>query len=146
MSIKYIKGDLLKIVNSSKPILAHSCNCYGHWGGGILLQFKIKYPTAFKLYNKFCLTSSPEEIIGKCFVIEEADCEIACLFTSFSGDDTVEDIVEYTRLAIADFHRQRPAVQKLSIPKINSGIFGVPWEATEKVLQQSGLSYDVYVV
>lgn len=69
---------------------------------------------------------------------------IACLFTS---DRTgayklpPDQIVHYTDLAMRDLVRQlqeSSSDQKvtMSLPKINAGLFAVPWEQTEEVLKK----------
>jgi O-acetyl-ADP-ribose deacetylase (regulator of RNase III) len=39
----------------AKGILAHACNCQGTWGAGIALEFKTRFPIAFKAYRAECL-------------------------------------------------------------------------------------------
>lgn len=89
---------------------------------------------------------------------------IACLFTSEGGGgnaDSREQIVENTARAIRHLETQLDgattdwllAVKKknggkwlVEMPKINAGIFRVPWADTEGVLKGSKLDYNVYVI
>lgn len=139
--IKHVSGDLFQCVSAAKkPVLAHSCNCLGVWGGGIALQFRKRYPSAYDRYKSYCL-SQEGEILGSALVIEESDCRIACLFTSIDGGG---DIVGNTALAMESLKGQIGTGEVVHMPKINSGIFGVPWPETEEVLKDSGLNIQVH--
>lgn len=143
--ITYISGDLFEAVDpKEKPILAHSCNCLGSWGGGIALQFKKRYPHAFKEYESHCLTHLPKDLLGTCLILQEKDCRIACLFTSIDGGG---DIVKWTSCSIKNLQNQvetQSLNSTIYMPKINSGIFGVPWDETEAVLTPMDLQIIVY--
>lgn len=138
--INYIKGDLF----AAKGILGHACNCHGVWGGGIALVFKKKYPAAYKVYNEHCMSKTPSQLLGTCLLIPEKDSNvIACLFTSDGSSQ--QEIVEYTRDAVADLVRQSD--KPINIPQINAGIFAVPWEKTEQALKQfPDSTINVYVL
>lgn len=132
--IEYIQGDLFE---SSSTILAHACNCQGTWGAGVARVFKSKFPTAFKEYNAHCKSHSPTELLGTTFLANIGDGRyVACMFTSnFTGIHklSVKEIVHFTNLSTADLVLQING-KDVSMPKINSGLFGVPWEDTEEVL------------
>ncbi|GMF00080.1 unnamed protein product [Ambrosiozyma monospora] len=91
------------------------------------------------------------------------DILIACLFTSDVGDDSPEEIAHYTELAMLDLRKQlenpkliqdrraQAVLQRnkdkdflINMPKINAGIFAVPWGLTEKALKKSGLGCRVF--
>lgn len=161
MTINYVKGDLLQITKkaSTRPIvLAHSCNCLGSWGGGIAYTLKQKFPSSYSLYSQYCnkFRSSPEKLLGLSLVIPISETDpgfvkgvgesvlIACLFTSFGGGgshNAKEEILQNTKKCLEDLNYEH-----ISMPKINAGIFGVPWKETEKVLKQTNSSYTVYVI
>ncbi|ODV96660.1 hypothetical protein PACTADRAFT_1247 [Pachysolen tannophilus NRRL Y-2460] len=178
-ALTYINEDLFSILSkpqSSFPvILAHSCNCYGSWGGGIAYQFAKRFPSALNQYQTHCasFSSNPQKLLGSTLLIKinpkdfnhEGDYLIACLFTSLLGQESPTEIAQYTQFAILDMVTQLQGkkncdleeVQDLltkydineenlviNIPKINSGIFNVPWEMTEEVLAETGLQYNVY--
>ncbi|CCC67580.1 hypothetical protein NCAS_0A10220 [Naumovozyma castellii] len=164
--IRYITGDILK----PKPyprIIIHSCNCNGSWGGGIAYQLAVKYPEAETVYMNHC-TKYGSKLLGSSLLIpsfKDSDVLIACLFTSsFGGSshDHSSSILRYTEEAINDLintiatekggpiygaELQKPLTEyELELPKINSGIFGVPWELTEQVLKKytGNISFNVY--
>ncbi|KAM5436311.1 ADP-ribose 1''-phosphate phosphatase [Microsporum ferrugineum] len=51
--ITEIEGDLFLAPEGAA--LIHACNCQGSWGKGIALEFKNKYPAAYKIYRSYCL-------------------------------------------------------------------------------------------
>ncbi|ODV75174.1 ADP-ribose 1''-phosphate phosphatase CYBJADRAFT_165932 [Cyberlindnera jadinii NRRL Y-1542] len=161
MSIKYIQGNVLKCAKPS--IIAHACNTQGIWGGGIAYQIAQLFPQAEEEYIAHC-EKHGNSLLGTTLLIltnrEEKGNEllngqahvIACLFTSVGGGgsaDPVESILAKTKLAIEDMKKQlveMGADCEVSMPKINAGIFRVPWERTEAILKESGLNYDVYTI
>ncbi|KAG7195243.1 ADP-ribose 1''-phosphate phosphatase [Scheffersomyces spartinae] len=173
--INYIKGDLFSHLPHTKDavsIFAHSCNCQGAWGGGIAAVFKQKYPLAYKSYRDHCLAlEDSRELLGTTYLCPTRSLEpgnknretpiyIACLFTS-NFSESPEEIVEYTSRAMNDLDQQIKELQVqfeitttdskalvINLPKINSGIFRVPWEETEAVLKamKDNIHFNVYVV
>lgn len=88
---------------------------------------------------------------------------VACLFTSdFAGRGKLppQEIVHYTRLAIKDLQaqlEQRSDIDQfergpngeyvLNMPKINAGLFAVPWKHTESILKEfDSFLFNVYVL
>ncbi|EGW31956.1 ADP-ribose 1''-phosphate phosphatase [Spathaspora passalidarum NRRL Y-27907] len=158
--IKYIKGDLFshKSIDISKSvILAHACNTHGAWGGGIAAVFGRQFPTANTKYSNYCHTHS--NLLGTTLLIPANDNNkifIACLFTS-DFSQTPTEIVEYTDKALEDLSKQLASSDLdfetdqdhpiINMPKINAGIFGVPWELTEGALMKhTSLNFNVYVI
>lgn len=153
-SITYIKGNILEAGDFPR-ILLHSCNCNGSWGGGIAYQLAMLYPDVEENYEESCERYG-SGLLGKCQLIEaekDDDLIIGCLFTAaFGGSDQNDsDILKYTKMALENFKsqlQQYPGLNssKIIMPKINSGIFGVPWEETEKILKECDLNFTVYVI
>lgn len=156
--IKYLKGDLFKQC-ASNSVLAHSCNPLGHWGGGIALQFKKRFPNAEKQYVEHCekYASNPSKLLGTCLLVRDVDAAhnnderiIACLFTS-DFNNSIKEILQYTVKAVEQMEHQLLSLNNddyklVEMPKINSGIFCTPWELTEEILKKSCLNYNVYVL
>lgn len=153
-NIKYVKGDIL---NAGKfpRILLHSCNCNGTWGGGIAYQLALKYPDAERKYRETC-DRHVVGLLGKCLLLrtkEDPNLIIGCLFTAATGgsDQNEAYILKYTEMALQSFKAQLNQEKKLLdyqviMPKINSGIFGVPWEHTEQLLEKSPCDFTVYII
>lgn len=152
-NITYLKGNILKVQDKPR-ILIHSCNCNGSWGGGIAYQLGSAHPQSEKEYIDIC-ESDGDKLLGSCKLIDSYNNStliIACLFTaSFGGSKQDSDsILKYTREALLDLKNQLDANEKLQeykliMPKINSGIFGVPWENTEFILKELDKDFTVYV-
>ncbi|CAI4054977.1 hypothetical protein N7582_000215 [Saccharomyces uvarum] len=172
-NITYVKGNILKATPRPR-ILIHSCNCNGSWGGGIAYQLALHYPKAEEDYIKVC-EEYGSALLGKCVLLpsyKNSDLLICCLFTSsFGGSSHAEkqSILEYTKLSLdklkafraaegktklrddiintyIDDHIKYPIEEyKLEMPQINSGIFGVPWKETERVLEEFDDSMDFTV-
>lgn len=134
-SLIYNKGSLFKAVEPG-AILLHSCNASGAWGAGIALQFKKKYPDAYKQYQSWC-SKDPEELVGSYLKLKDKDVTIACLFASAGYGEHKDDestIVKNTYSGIKSFLHSLPYRAVVNSPKFNSGLFKVPWDTTEKII------------
>lgn len=163
--------------NSAISILAHACNCQGSWGAGVAKIFQKKFPSTYDVHTNYCkqhsTRGSQSPLLGTTQLIPssvsdpgtnggEDNFYVACLFTSdFAGAKKLEplDIVHYTDLAMLDISKQLVELSKskeietedgkfvINMPKINAGLFNVPWEATEAVLKKyDRLHINVYVI
>ncbi|OWB56159.1 hydrolase activity protein [[Candida] boidinii] len=155
-------------------IIGHACNCLGFWGSGIAPIFKRKFPSTYKIYKNHCAKYSkdPSLLLGSSLVIPISVKDpgfvktvgervlIVCLFTSVMGGEDPEEIAENTEAALFDLKKRLETFEiegdfteydsnnlaTLNIPKINAGIFNVPWELTEKSIIKSGLKTNVFVL
>lgn len=139
--ITYIKGNLFDA--PSDRLLVHACNTQGVWGSGIAKQFKTNFPSEFILYNKYCDSFFPDIFIfsGEALILNK----VVCLFTSEDYGPNVDPshlILHNTELAMKDLLSK--TTMKLAMPKINSGLFNVPWEDTEKILNKFDVDIWVY--
>ncbi len=117
-------------------VLVHACNCYGVWGSGIAAEFAKRFPVSDKMHQAFC--RSDELVIGRGIVLpREGQHRVGCLFTSegfgVSVDPTAE-ILEATRTALHEMLQTHHG--PFYSCKFNSGLFRVPWEKTEEVLEE----------
>lgn len=131
--IKYKKMNLFDAPEGS--VLVHACNAQGVWGSGIAVEFKKRFPYSFEIYQDKCQNEIPFYLTGT--AIHIYDDNVVCLMTSENyGDkkDSVDKILIQTTLALKD---ALPGFinQKIYSNKFNSGLFGVLWEETEKILQ-----------
>lgn len=134
--MKYVKGNLFSAPYGE--VLCHSCNTLGKWGAGIAVGFKNKYPEAFQLYVEKCMIGS-QNILGTSQVVAVNGHVIANLFVSVGygwAKDPQDDILISTQNALIHLADQiRPMRLKVNMPKINSGLFAVPWEKTEDLIK-----------
>lgn len=140
--IKYIKGDLF----SAPPtqLLTHACNCQGVWGSGIAKQFRDLYPAEFILYREYCNYHSAyvENILGEALIINN----VGCLFTSKNYGhyvDLPDKILKSTQNALEDLLSK--TTMDIAMPKINSGLFKIPWEQTAEIIELVSCGRDIFV-
>lgn len=132
MKILFKKGNMFENLRKDVVYL-HSCNAQGHWGAGIALEFRDKFKKAYLDHKKI------KNSVGDGYILKDGDYSVACLITSkFYGQfkDPPKKILVQTYTALENMLR---SVQEKDItvysPKINSGYFATPWEATEKVIR-----------
>lgn len=177
-NVRHITGNILHATGYPR-ILIHSCNCGGSWGGGIAYQLAVRYPKAEDVYIDACNKYGNQLLGKCLFIpsYKNDDLIICCLFTSafggashdykksilnyteqglqnvktwyYEGEDAVNDPVEKDINRVIKNLNKSLKDYKLEMPKINSGIFGVPWEETENVLEKfdkgpQPLSFTVY--
>lgn len=120
--------------------IAHACNAQGVWGSGIAKEFKKRFPKSFEEYNHHCkyhdevMNTHPTLVCTK-----ENDHNVICLITSdsyASEVDPVWKIVQNTQKALDELANMRPIPAMIYSNKFNSGLFNVPWEQTEKLIQE----------
>lgn len=139
--IEYKKGDIFS-ERSRNRIIVHATNCFGVWGAGIALEFANRYPEAYRRYNSLCHIYR-KNMLGRGIVIEGDKDLIGCVFTSFGygkKKDSKKQILENTKKAVTDLliNAQVSLSHNIEIhsPQINSGLFGVPWPETEKIINE----------
>lgn len=143
MTIEYRKGNMFDNV-PEKTLLVHACNSQGVWGSGVAREFKEKYPRAYSDYQGYCIKMTElgmqASLSGSCLIVEDHNQLIACLFTSqYYGDkkSPPPTILANTAKALDDlFERPHIEYDEIHSPKINSGLFNVLWEDTEKIIER----------
>lgn len=118
-------------------MLVHACNCKGVWGSGIAAIFREKFPNIHKEYQNYCQTKT--NILGTSSVWFSDQYSIGCLFTSDNfgqSKDQESMILDSTKTALLDIFNLAKFFGILNIysNKFNSGLFGVPWYKSEKIL------------
>jgi len=137
-SIVYKKGNLFD-VKDPIAILLHACNCKGVWGSGIAVEFKRRFPAAYKDYQRRCAVRG-KKLLGVAslvFVLNPPQ-RVACLFTSNNygpHKDPEKKILKNTDKAIENLFAFLKDGAEIHSPKINSGKFSVPWEKTAEIIE-----------
>ena len=150
---EYRKGSVFDA--KEEHILVHSCNCQGFWGKGFALELKQKYPQHYKVYRDHCNEHKVdvEDMLGDMLLLGPHNVDtndkqlIACLFTRETASKTAgaqdrRRTIDHTDAALNLMqhelrHIGRTEVTDIVMPKINAGLFGIPWEETEKNLKQA---------
>lgn len=131
-------------------IIVHACNSQGVWGSGIAKAFKERYPYSFVEYEAYCDMWNKERgtATGKGAMsmahVDEPHW-VGWIVTSHSyasQKDPVELIKINTTIALRELceavYKAHPKSEFSSIDvysnKFNSGLFSVPWEDSELIL------------
>ncbi len=141
--ITYIKSqpdDIFKVAEvGSDVVVVHACNSMGVWGAGIALQFKDKFPNAYRIYSHWCMVHN-YHVTGRCLIVEDRERFIGCLITSRGygyKKDNEERILKLTYNSVRDLLMQIPIWKTIISPKINNGLFNIPWNKTEAVINEA---------
>lgn len=122
-------------------LLMHACNAQGVWGSGIAKEFKVRYPAAFEWYRMCC---DIEDMVGQACI----SGYVGCLVTSENygnKKDSPDKIIIQTILALQSLIDQT-SEKTIYCNKFNSGLFAVPWERTEAVLEYFSERYGIEFV
>jgi ADP-ribose 1''-phosphate phosphatase len=139
--IVYVKGnkdDIFRLTRD-EDVLVHACNSRGIWGAGIALQFKKQFPIASRIFTHWC-EANHYNVVGKCLVVVDHGRVIGNLVTSHGygwQKDSENKILTATYNSIRDLFQQIPVYRTVVSPRINNGLFGVPWEYTEGVIRKA---------
>lgn len=132
MSVDHKYGNLFSV---KEGLLVHACNMQGVWGSGVAKVFKAIYPSAFASYKIDCLLRG-KSLRGTCSIFEGIDASVGCLYTSFDygpRKDSEELILQATIASVSNLLMKADG-REIHSPKINSGLFGVEWLKTEKII------------
>jgi ADP-ribose 1''-phosphate phosphatase len=129
--VTHVKGDLFDGAPDD-ALLVHACNAQGVWGGyqGIATQFKKRFPVAFVDYAHWC---SQKDRTGEALI----SGRVGCLVTSRGYGrraDPPYDIIRNTGFAIKMLMPILGEFTEIHSPRINSGLFRVPWAYTESLI------------
>lgn len=164
MIIEHRTGSVFEAQSIPGSILAHACNAKGVWGSGVAKEFKERFPNQYASYNWIC--SRPADVVWnpitnkfdpgtRVGTTHLAHCNVfgvtvACMITSNGYGKDVDPppaILQATYSAFIDLLSQLSPPVKVHMPKINSGLFNVPWALTESVLKEAGEYFpDTHVV
>ena len=131
-----VTGNLFDADKGS--LLVHACNTEGAWGAGIAATFCRLYPTYYRAYQAHCERLG-NKLLGTALILDGKWHKVGCLFTSsgFGKRALYEDeILENTRKSLVDLFSQIPDTEVVNMPRINSGLFRVPWEKTLSVVEE----------
>jgi ADP-ribose 1''-phosphate phosphatase len=134
--IEEVKGNLFDAPKGS--LIVHACNTQGSWGAGIAAHFARLYPDYYKAYAGQCIRYG-NNLLGTSFVMAGRYHRVGCLFTSTGyGSKALyrEDILNATRDSLLDMFTQISEDEEIHLPRINSGLFRVPWPMTKKILEE----------
>lgn len=135
--VTYEKGDVMN-VSDPLSILVHACNCEGRWGSGVAVCFRQRFPQAHHDYQILCRLHG-HGLIGTTLICDDQKPAVGCLFTSRGygqQKDSVDQILFATDRAIKHMFEQLAPNIHIHSPMINAGLFAVPWEKTEEIINR----------
>lgn len=143
MIIEHRTGSVFEAQSIPGSILAHACNAKGVWGSGVAKEFKERFPNQYNAYSYHCNKFNGGPIVGTTLLVYDQifDIGVACMITSerYGKDvDPPAAILEATYSAFIDLLSQLAPGSTIHMPRINSGLFNVPWPLTESVLKKAG--------
>jgi ADP-ribose 1''-phosphate phosphatase len=134
---------------SGSQFLAQANNALGKMGSGIALEFVRRYPQACSRYEEVCRKhlkyNQRSPLVGTAIIAKDdaTDVNMICLITSHAYGRYVDSpklILEATDKAIQDLLLKLKVEEGQPIEihsnKFNSGLFRVPWEESEKVIEK----------
>lgn len=121
-------------------MLVHACNAQGVWGRGIAVEFKKRFPLALVGYNTCC--KSYDHPVGHGWYFNDNGYSIGCIITSEnygSRTDPEYKILKNTENALEDLliKAAGDGFHTIYSNKFNSGLFSVPWEKSEALLEKA---------
>lgn len=131
-----VKGNLFDAPKGA--LLVHACNTYGVWGAGIAATFARLYPSYLKAYEAHCNTQG-KKLLGTALILKGRWHRVGCLFTSTGyGHKALyqDEILAATRESLVDLFSKISDTEEVNMPRINAGLFRVPWELTKEVLEE----------
>jgi ADP-ribose 1''-phosphate phosphatase len=133
--LTYHKGSMFD--DKEADVFCHACNCQNMWGSGVAKQMKEKFPWAYAWEELMtvCLCPGTARIYHRG---NDEEPKVLCLYTSlhYGNAKDSEDIILYnTRNALLECGIWFDEGTTIASPKINAGLFGVPWEKTEVLIR-----------
>lgn len=141
--VRYKKGDVLKVEIDANTVIAHACNMQAMWGSGIAKLIAEKFPYAYYEY-RMAIKDRKAKLGGYYYAHDEYQA-VVCLFTSNGygpSKDPEDRIIANTRTAVDGFIKSASDGLKIISPKINAGLFRVPWEKTEAIINETLQKYN----
>lgn len=136
VSFEVVKGDLFSDLKSKQAphIILHANNSKGRWGHGVAVCFAKRFPCAYKEHRERV------NRVGDGYFLSEGLYRIGCLITSKGygvHKDPPSVILEHTDKSIENLLLFCPEDEiTIHSPKINAGLFNVPWQKTKSVIKE----------
>ncbi len=142
MPIVFVKGDLFR--HPGLGGLAHGCNCAGAMGKGIAAEFRSRFPKMFADYKRQCAEGQFK--LGDVFAWTESCITIFNLGTQRTWKTKADlGAIEKAARTMARL-AERAGIARVGLPRIGSGLGGLPWAIVRTVLSKVGNETKVELV
>ena len=136
----YRVGDIATDVpNTTKHVILLSVHCQGSWYKGAAFRIRHKYPLIYKHQERLAMTRG-KGLLGTYMEFSEGNRYVACIYASYKQGphkDARSLILQNTHKALADYLWIRRYQKEIIIhsPRINWGMFAIPWSTTSKMIK-----------
>lgn len=133
MTLRALHGDLF---HSAAQILTNPINCRAVMGGGLAMEFRLRFPSMFHDYVQRCRRG--EVRAGKPYVWRNFSGGPSVLNFPTKDDrkdsSRLEYITEGLRYLVG--HYQEMGITSLALPALGCGLVGLDWRAVRPVLER----------
>lgn len=129
MNIKILETTVFE---SGANAIVNTVNCVGFMGGGLALEFKLRYPKMYDEYKKNVENNNVK--IGKLTYHQEKDIKII----NFPTKDNFRDPskIEYIEKGLNNFIKtyQKNNIKSIAFPKLGAGLGGLNWKTVRNLI------------
>jgi len=129
------KGNLFDTWRTPNDVYIHAVSCAGVWGAGVALSFQQEFPKAYIQYRTECNSRNAVDLLGMPGIYRYANAPIIAWLYTGEHPGRQKDInkcIQHTEEAVSIlaqyFNKEYVTFHS---PRINAGLFRVPWELTE---------------
>lgn len=135
----YRKGNVMECPRGPNHFLLHASNCKGAMGKGVALEIALTHPSIFKENKKYCWQYQ-HQLRGSFREFADKNRNVTFLYTSDGwgkNRDPKELIIQNTIRAISVYlwFRKNHKNMVIHSPRINFGLFGIPWTITANIIK-----------
>lgn len=129
--IKYYKGT---VFNSGAEVLVNTVNCFGVMGSGIALEFKLRYPQMFYIYEEMC--NKNEFKVGRPMIFKDSEISILNFPTKnhWRYPSKLEWIEEGLKYFICNY--KRLGIKSIAFPKLGTNNGGLNWKEVKVIMER----------
>lgn len=134
----YKTGDILK---ASENIIAHQCNTWGSFGGGLALQVATQYPNVEQEYKIFC-KSFKNNLIGQYQAVSIGEHKY--IVNCFSQRNFNTDYKALKQIFMGLLESCKLSKMTIAVPYgMGCGIANGYWKDVENILKILSKEYEV---
>jgi O-acetyl-ADP-ribose deacetylase (regulator of RNase III) len=142
VTIEHRVGDLFS--SEGLDALAHGCNCAGAMGRGIAVEFKNRWPAMYSAYRERCRNGVFNP--GDAFVWEESGLTLYNLGTQAHWRKAAELWAIEAAVQRMIEHAIDNGISVIGMPRIGSGLGGLPWGDVEQVIREVLGDVDIRII
>jgi O-acetyl-ADP-ribose deacetylase (regulator of RNase III) len=142
MATLFVSGDLFQY--EGVQAFAHGCNCAGAMGKGIAVEFRRRFPRMYTEYKRRCVDGRFQ--LGDVFTWAEGGVTVFNLGTQKTWRTRADLRAIETAVAGMVTTAEQLGIPRIGMPRIGSGLGGLPWENVRALLERVGESTKVELI